>query len=304
MSPFLVAAALLLACPTPGPAQDVSARTASERCRAFLERLPFLQPSGPAVAVEPVGSDGCRFDGVRVAIGGPAGYEIASLLIQGNVFDRPVPDGPPVAVRAEARGTALSIRSGHPALDWVTRQQQVPFDLVLDATYDPASKRAVLRELSMDGASIGRVSLEGVVEDLDAPAGAAALPQQAEALGMRSLRVRLDSRRFIAGYVLPPLASTLPNEDPGGAVERAKAAAVRIARDVLPGAGALAGTVAAITGFVRDFPHPRHPFEIAVQAASGPVRAEDLARVGASWAELPRLLSGLRVEASYEGMLR
>ena len=89
--------------------------------------------------------------------------------------------------------------------------------------------------------------------------------------GLRSLALTVDSRRFLVAFVLPSLLSFLPEDDPGGAVDRAKTQAEIAARLYLPQTGATADTAGAVSGFIADFP----PSAARVQPARYGVHAGD-----------------------------
>ncbi len=284
----LAAAPCALAAPAaaPPPPNDPT-----RQCRALLASFPLRQ-DGP-VTVEAVGDDGCRFKGLRFGFGIRISYEVAELVEHG------VPFGPPAAptkfihVRIEARGVAFVAHSGQAKLDWLVAQQQVPFDVVLDGSYDPARRRADLRELSLEGASVGRIALSGTVENVDR----ASFPTGA---GLSALGLHLDSRRFITGFVLSSLLPFLPENDPDAAVAKGRRQGIAAARSLLPLGGASPTTVDAIAGFIADFPHPRHIFDLAITAPS-PVTINVLEQASASLVAASALATTLKVTASYAG---
>lgn len=300
MGRFRPIAALLLSllATMPVAAQGVAGHPAVARCGVLLGSL-VLQPEGGPPRIEAEGEDGCRTGPLRFPFGNLAGYEVASLLIRSSPQDGGA-GVLPASLRVEARGVAFSLRSGNAGLDWVTRQQQWPFDLVLDLGQDMATRRIVLRELSMRGEMVGEVVLSATVEGV-APLRADALPAITGA-GLRSLRLSLDSRTFLTAFVLNAFVSWLPPDNPGAAVDAAREAATRWVRDLVPQAGLAPAAAEAIAGLVRDFPRPRHPFLISIEATR-PIASADLE--GATTPEgLAALFALLRVEARYEGTPR
>ncbi len=121
--------------------------------------------------------------------------------------------------------------------------------------------------------------------------------------GLQSLALTVDSRRFLVAFVLPSLLSFLPDDDPSGAVDRAKAQAGVAARCYLPQAGATADTVAAVARFIGDFPHPQHVFDLHV-TASTPLTVAALERSVESPATASAVALTLTVTASYAGETR
>lgn len=291
MSPLLRAAcAMLLLSPVPALAQPATAAL----CRALVESAPFFR-DGASIA-EADGPDGCRFTELTFGVGAKAGYQVATLVEHGVPFGAPALPDHPVHLRVEARGITFVLRTGNAKVDWMNRQQQVPFDVVLDGSFDPAAGVAILTELSVEGRAIGRTVLSGELAQVDP----VTLPSGAE---LRSVTLHSDSRRFILGYVLPTLLAFLPDEDPGGAVERARGEAIAKLRTLLPLAGATAATVEALAAFVADFPQAPRVLDLAV-AATGPVTGDTLGRALADPAEAVKLMRMLRVQARYEGDAR
>ncbi len=279
------------ATPAPDPAQ---------RCRTLLAALPFTAGQDGAT-FEPAGED-CLARHVRFGVG-QAGYRVDSLRLHGIPagFDT-MPDAlpnRPLALRVEARGITFSPRIDNRKMAWMIAQQQVPFDLTLDASYDPAARRATLDEFTLDGEVLGHVLLRLTAEGV-APGP---FSDVFGAGGLTILHADLDSRRFLTGFALSPLLPLLPDDDPGAAVEAGKLQAVAGLRAMLPQTGASAATIDALAGFVADFPHPQHPFTIDVSAAS-PVTAKAIGTAGDGPSQLTALLRQLTVTASYAGALR
>ena len=262
-------------------------------CRDLLASAPLLS-DGPVTA-EPDGSDGCRFTGVRFGFGQRFGYRIGTLIEHGIPFGALDVPQRRVDVRVEARDIAFELHSGQAKTDWLNRQSQVPFDVGVTGSYDPTGQELVLRELSLDGRAIGHTTLAFAAAGVNGADPASA--------GLRSLALTIDSRRFLVAFVLPSLLSFLPDDDPGGAVDRAKAQAVVAARFYLPQGGATAETVAAVAGFIGDFPHPQHVFELRL-AASTPVTGAALERSAASPAAASAVARSVMVTASYAGEAR
>ncbi len=165
----------------------------------------------------------------------------------------------------------------------------------MSGSYDPAGQELIPHELSLEGPAIGRTTLAFAATGMDSADLASA--------GARSLALTVDSRRFLVAFVLPSLLSFLPDDDPGGAVDRAKAQAEIAARLYLPQAGATADTIAAIIGFIDDFPHPKHVFDLGV-TASTPVTGAALERSAGSPAAASAVARTRTVIASYAGEAR
>ncbi len=273
-------------------AVDAQPATAAS-CRDLLASAPLLSDD-PATA-EPEGSDGCRFTGARFGLGQRFGYRIGTLVEHGIPFGALGIPQSRSDVRVEARGIAFELHSGQAKTDWLNRQSQTPFDMRVTASYDPAGQELILRELSLEGPAIGRTTLAFAATGVDG-----ADPVSA---GLRSLALTVDSRRFLVAFVLPSLLSFLPDDDPGSAVDRAKAQAGLAVRFYLPQAGATADTVAAVAGFIGDFPHPQHVFDLRV-SASTPVTGAAIERSAASPAAASAVMRTLTVTASYAGEAR
>ncbi len=283
-------AAALLMCHV--AAVDAQPATAA-LCRELLASAPLLS-DGPATA-EHDGPDGCRFTGPRFGFGQRFGYRIGTLVEHGIPFGALDIPHRRVDVRIEARGIVFELHSGQAKTDWLNRQSQTPFDVGVAGSYDPAGQELILRELSLEGPAIGRTTLAFAATGVDGANPASA--------GLRSLALTVDSRRFLVAFVLPSLLSFLPDADPGGAVDRAKAQAEIAARIYLPQAGATADTVAAVAGFIGDFPHPRHAFDLHV-TASTPVTGAAIERSAESPAAASAVVRTLTVTATYAGDAR
>jgi len=286
---ILIRAALVavLLAPAPTLAQPATAA----RCRDLIASAPLLQDG--AATAEAAGGGGCRFTNVTFGFLSRFGYQVASLVERGIPFGPLTAPNGPVSIRIEARGIVLVLHGGQPKLDWLNRQQQVPFDVVLDGSYDPAKGLAVLNELSLEGRAVGRAMLGGEVGDVNA----ADVPGRA---GLRTLELHLDSRRFIVAFLLASLLPFLPDDDPGGAVERIKAQVIAALHVQLPTGGASAATVNAVASFIADFPHPQHVFDLTV-TATPLVTVGALEQAVSDLAAAARLMRTLTVTASYAG---
>ncbi len=204
----------------------------------------------------------------------------------------PLPTGA-VAVRVEARNVVLVFHTESPQVNWQLEQQQFPFDLTFDAAFDPAKREVTLRQLSMDGVSIGHVTLTAVAT------GVSRTTLFGEA-GLGSVQLHLDSRRFLLAFVLMSMVSHLPSDDPGAAAERTRAQVIAGLRTFLPLAHASTGTLDALLAFVRDFPRPQHVLDLSL-TADPPVPAETVLDVLNEPARVTSLVGTLVVEATYAG---
>ena len=117
---------------------------------------------------------------------------------------------------------------------------------------------------------------------------------------MRSIQLHMDSRRFVPAFLLGSLVAVLPADDPGAAVEKAKAQAVATVRALLPAAAATAETVDAGAGFIADFPHPLRVLDVGVSAAA-PVTLAAMGVAAGDAAQAAALLKTLTVTATYAG---
>ena len=277
---------------------------ALRRCRDLLEPLsPSESPPGPT-AVEATGPDECRFRNVRIGLGGFVGYRMDMLLVRGIPFSRPKGPLAPVHARVEARGITLALRDQPAKLAWMSRQQQVPFDLVLDAGYDPATTTLVLNEFAMDGELLGHVGLRARLENVHLLTTRADDVPELQALpGLRSLHLELDSRTFLSSYVLPLIVNLLPDQDPDAAFQAGRDKVIAAINTLLPASGASAETTQAVAGLVADFPHPRHPAVLDIEAST-PIIPDAVLAATDDPARLPALLRALSLKASYAGALR
>ena len=259
------------------------------RCRLLLQGV-ALQTGDVEAAAD--GDDGCRFTGVQFGLARFT-YQVGTLVEHGLPLDGTLPQDHASHVSVEARDIGFVLHSGQPKVDWLNRQQQVPFDVVLQGSFDPVSGTATLDELSLDGRSAGRTALSGSADQLGGPDWLANGR-------LVSLGLHMDSRRFITAFLLAPLLPFLPDNDPGAAVEMAKQQAVAGVRALLPQSGASPATVDAIAGFIVDFPHPLHVFDLHVQPRT-PVTLNELQRAADSPSALAALVQTLTITASYAG---
>ena len=256
------------------------------RCRELLSY--GIVTNGPAT-VEAV-DDGCRYTGVRFGFTSRFGYEAATLIEHGVPSETP---DKPVSMQIEARGLTLAIDSGNAKADWLSRQQQTPFDVTLDAGYDPAAQTFMLRSLTLDSPVLGHselaVELAGV-NDRTFP----------EDVAVRSLRLHMDSRRFLLQFALAAAVATLPDGEPGAALEVAKARAAALVRTYLPLTGATAETMAALVAVLGDFPRPQHVLDLAM-TASPPFKLRSVGDAADKEALAQAALRALTVTAAYSG---
>ena len=277
---------------------------ALRRCRDLLEPVsPSASPPGP-VSIEATGPDECRFRNIRLGLGGFVGYRMDALLVRGIPFDRPQGPLAPVHARVEARGITLALRDQPAKLAWMTRWQQLPFDLVVDATYDPATTTLALNEFTMDGRLLGHVGLRARLENVHLlTTRADGIPEMQAPPGLRSLHLELDSLTFLASYVLPLVVNLLPDDDPDAAFQAGRVKVIAAINALLPLSGASADTTAAVVQLVSDFPHPDHPVVLDI-VANTPVTPDAVLAAVEEPARLPALLRALAVTATYAGALR
>lgn len=283
----------------PAAAQSTDAAVAT--CSALISRLdPDLRPSSPPTDITPAGPAACRYDGVHLPATSRAGWDVASVVIRG------VPSGPigtePLAMRVEANGITFALHTGRAAMDWMSRQQQVPFNVTLELTYDPGTKLAVLKEFSMVSET-GSASLDGIFENVEPfdPLRPSDIPPPFGSR-IKALHIHLESKQFLTSFVLPMVVASIPDGDTGAIVEGMKTMVIGEVRELLPVAPR--ETVNAITDFVQDFPHPRHPFDLSLQAAGVAFGAGDLPLLTQGRDVQIERLKQLKVEASYAGELR
>ena len=277
---------------------------ALRRCRDLLEPLsPTASPPGP-VSIEATEPDECRFRNIRLGLGGFVGYRMDTLLVRGIPFSRPKGPLASVHARVEARGVTLAIRDQPAKIAWLSRQQQQPFDLTLDATYDPATTTVVLNEFSMDGAVLGHVGLRARLENVHLLVTRADDMPELEALpGLRSLHLELDSRTFLLSYGLPLVMNMLPDQDPDAAFQAGRAKVIAAVDALLPGSSATADTTQAITSLVADFPHPKHPTVLDIEAST-PITPDAVVAAVDDPDQLVALLQTITVTATYAGPFR
>ena len=178
-------------------------------------------------------------------------------------------------------------------MNWLFEQQQFPFDITFDATFDPGTHRVTLHRLSMDGVSIRQVLLTATGTGVTRSVlffGA----------GLQSVEVHLDSRRFIPAYVPMPVATYLPSDDPGGPAERIRGQVIAALRSFLPLGHVSTGTLDALVAFTQDFPRLQHVLDLSV-TADPPVPAETVLDLLNEPAEVTSLVGTLTVDATYAG---
>ena len=277
---------------------------ALRRCRDLLTPLsPSESPPGPT-AVEATGSDECRFRNIRLGLGGFVGYRMDTLLVRGIPFERPNGPFPPAHLRVEARGITLAIRDQPAKLTWLSRQQQIPFDLVLDATYDPAAATLALGEFAMDGELLGHIGLRARLENVHLlTTRDGAVPELQAPPALKSMHLELDSRTFLSSYVLPVVVNMLPDADPDAAFQEGRAKVIAGIAALLPASAASPSTTAAATGLAADFPHPKHPAVLDIEA-SPPLTLDAVLAATGDVARLPALLRAATIAVTYEGALR
>jgi len=277
---------------------------ALRRCRDLLEPLsPTASPPGP-VSIETTEPDECRFRNIRFGLGGFVGYRMDTLLVRGIPFDRPKGPLSPVHARVEARGVTLAIRDQPAKIAWLSRQQQVPFDVTLDATYDPATTTLVLNEFSMDGAVLGHVGLRARLENVHLLVKRPDDVPELQALpGLRSLHLELDSRTFLSSYGLPLVMNMLPDQDPDAAFQAGRAKVIAAVDALLPASRATADTTQAVTGLVADFPHPKHPAVLDIEAST-PITPDAVVAAFDDPDQLVALLQTTTITATYAGPFR
>ena len=287
-----------------GPEAAMARDPALRRCRDLLQPFsPSESLPGPT-AVEATGPDECRFRNIRLGLGGFVGYRMDTLLVRGIPFNRPPGPLAPVHARVEARGVTFAIRDQPAKLAWMSRQQQAPFDLTVDAVFDPATTTLMLNEFSMDGELLGHVGLRARLENVHLlTTRAEALPELQAPPGLRSLHLELDSRTFLSSYVVPVVMNILPDEDPDAAFQAGRAKVIAAIAALLPASGASADTTEAATGLVADFPHPKHPAVLDVEAGT-PITPDAVVAATDDPARLPALLRALNLTASYAGAMR
>ena len=187
----------------------------------------------------------------------------------------------------------------------LVQQRGAGFTVVLDLTFDPTGKMVTLRELSLDGERIGRVAIDGEVAGVERISILG--PSRIEQIAIRRLHLRIDSRSFVATYLLPPFVSNLPASesvaDTQAEVDRRSARARTKAMPLLAAAGAAADTVAAVDGMIADFPRQRHPFEVRASATDPPTLRE-IEAASHSPGAMAVLAKRIAVEATYAGAFR
>ena len=279
---FILAAALLSAA-GPAAADDAPASPAA-RCKALLGQVPFV--AGDVLTIDrvsPQGDAGCRFSGLRLKIGAYQAWTVDSLTVDRLDFGRLAAGALPTTLFARAEGIRFSIDpEKSPAVAYQMRFTQKPFGITLDYSLDPGTRILTLREFTMQGERIGRLSASEEIGGVDPslfdtrqdPPEAALL-----ALTFRRASFYLDNHGLIEGYALMPILGLLPDgmQHPEEAVTEAKAEISAAVRQAM-GEGLSEASGAALLSFIADLPQPKRPITITA-APDAPVPVAALAAI-------------------------
>ena len=275
------------AAPSPPPVPLSPAEAAVAQCRALLE---FGVVTAGPVTTEALDDGGCRYTGVRFGFTSRAGYEVETLIEHGMPTEAPKT---PVTVQVEAHGIVLAIESMDRKANWLSRQQQIPFDVTLDTTYDPAAHRVTTRSLTLDSPTLGHTTLAFELTGIDE----GTFPDDA---ALRTLRLHMDSQRLLVQFALPAAVAALPGGDLSAEMAQAKTRLAVLARAYLPRAGATPETVDALATLVADFPRAQHVLDLTV-SANPPFPFRAVGDSEGKPAAIDALLRTLSVAATYTG---
>lgn len=235
----------------------------AERCRGLLEIAG--QAGGiaaPAAAtVEPLGSDGCRFTGLRLDLGPDRSWTVGSLSAERLDFARIYHDR-----RLETASLrAKDVRLKDSAVSASLGPGPVRFDAVLDYRWDAATGTVEVASLSLSGPGLGEVAFSNRRGHVRADAFSFDLGPRFILLGLigagdleaLSFRFRDDG---IVDRIITASARGLADKDPGlSETERKTALGQAIEHQVasMSAGGFPEPMVAPLVAFVRDFPTPR-----------------------------------------------
>jgi hypothetical protein len=301
----LLSGILLVMTAMAGPAQaaTVPAEPAA-RCKGLFHAFPQLPAD--AVTFEKVaalGDTGCRYSGVLITVNEYMAWAASTLTIDQVDFDRAYAGLPPLTLSARLDGIAYTQppQPGNGPIRYYNRINQKPFAISLDYTFDTASRVLTLKDLTMQGERVGRLSLTAEIGDVD-PTLLDPLhtpwPTTVPAVSLRDATLYLDNQGLIERFALLPILGALPDgmDHPEQAVAQAKTTAAAWIQATMTD-GVAAASAAALTAFIQDLPQPKRPLTMAAHPAA-PVPAPALLlgerRPGQSEAELVRDL-GLTV---------
>jgi hypothetical protein len=245
-----------------GPLLLLGAAPPPPTCEAYFAKLSDFA-SDPKTRIEAI-PGGCALNNAHLPIGSRQRVTVDRLTVTGPDLLRAAAEHRlPVALTLEAHGLRIVPVIDNRTIAYIVKVQQRPFDGRLRYEWDKAGKQFHLRELSVQSERMGRLSLavDADLDDIrklnrDTPA------QAAEGLGLRRIRIDFDNKAIMEGFLVAPLVTALgPVDDPEVAVEARKAKLVQQIA-ALAASVADAGAKQALTGFVKDFPHPTGHFEV------------------------------------------
>lgn len=291
---FLAACALSLATPCRAQGDDRA------RCTALLEEVAPLLSQAPTLAA--AGPEECTFAAVQVRFGGRFGFAAGALVLHGPFAASPAPAGAdgPVVRRLELRDVTTITETQNTEMNWLFRQQQIPFEIVLDTSEDPAAHTFTIREFRLQGEDIGQITLDAAFEGVGPDSLPGNLPDLSEA-GLRSVHLRSDSKRFALKFLLGALVGSWHEGDPEAEMAQTRVQMADMAQDFMHVAHTAPGSIDAVLGFIREFPKPMHVLDVSITASGGPVTADDADQAASSHMGLAEVLTRLQVKATYDG---
>jgi hypothetical protein len=277
---YILAAALLSAA-GPAAAADTTAEPVA-RCKALLGQAPVAP--GDALTVEKVtaqGEMGCRFSGLRLKVTPYQVWTVETLTLDRLDFGRLRAGSLPTTLSARAEGIRFSVDpEKSPAVAYQMKFLQKPFEITLDYNLDPETRILAVKDFTMQGERIGRLSASEEIGGVDPSLfDLRQDPPEAALLGLtfRRSSFSLDNHGLIEGFLLMPFLGMLPDgmEHPEEAVAKAKEEVSGLVRQAM-GEGLAEASGTALLSFIADFPQPKRPITITA-APSDPVPLASLA---------------------------
>jgi hypothetical protein len=272
----LLSGVLLAMAVLAGPAQAATVPAEpTARCKGLFQAAPELPADAVTFEkVAAIGDTGCRYSGVLITVNKYMAWAVSTLTIDRVDFDRAYAGLPPLTLSARLDGITYTQppQPGNGPIRYYNRLAQKPFAITLDYAFDSASRELTLKDFTMTGERVGRLSLTAEIGDVD-PALLDPLhtpwPTTVPAVNLRDATLYLDNQGLIERYALLPILGALPDgmEHPEQAVAQAKTMAVAWIQATLTD-GLAAASAAALTAFIQDLPQPKRPLTLAAHPAA------------------------------------